>query len=127
MRLLCYACMLAFVTAPDLASAFDTALVAKPISPMPKTDPAKWITAGDYPTTSRINGRGGSVSFKLEIDRKGIVTACDITQSSGHRDLDEATCRVLATRGEFLPARDAKGKRALGAYSGTIVWEPKRA
>jgi TonB family protein len=96
---------------------------AKP--PEPKGDPASWITAGDYPATSLTQRRGGTVTFRLEIDRKGEVTGCEVTESSGYRDLDEATCRVMAQRGQFDPARDAKGRRALGAYFGKIVWQAK--
>jgi periplasmic protein TonB len=105
-------------------------LVSSPLGPKPpepKGDPSSWITAGDYPATSRAQGRGGTVGFRLEIDRKGEVTSCEVTESSGYRDLDEATCTVMARRGQFAPARDAKGRRALGAYSGKIVWQAKSA
>jgi TonB family protein len=96
-------------------------------APIPKNNPASWISAEDYPASARKQGRGGVVSFQLEIDRKGMVTGCDIIQSSGHRDLDMATCAAMALRGEFEPARDAKGKKALGAYVGSISWKAKNA
>jgi protein TonB len=112
------------------ATAYDVAIIPADKktarAPVPKSNPASWITAADYPAAARKENRGGTVVFKLEIDRKGMVTACDILQSSGHRDLDNATCAAMAVRGEFEPARDYKGKRALGAYSGSIMWEPKR-
>ncbi len=92
--------------------------------PEPKGAPGSWITAADYPASARREGRGGVVGFRLEIDKSGMVTACDVILSSGHRDLDNATCAVMAMRGSFVPARNARGAPALGAYFGRVDWQP---
>ena len=66
--------------------------------------------ADDYPTAAMEAGDQGTVQTELTIDSDGRVGRCTITQSSGHRSLDEATCSILQQRARFTPARDAESR-----------------
>lgn len=98
----------------------------------PRIDLGALISPDDYPAAAIRARDEGIVDYRLDIDPAGGVTGCSITGSSGSAVLDSATCRLLLGRGRlarFAPARDRKGRRAAGSYSGSIVWrlpEPAR-
>ncbi|QTD57615.1 energy transducer TonB [Parasphingorhabdus cellanae] len=71
---------------------------------------------GDYPHKALREERKGSVALLLTITRMGRVGACEVTQSSGHDDLDQAACKNLSRRARFVPAMDYYGKRDEGFY-----------
>ena len=76
----------------------------------------------DYPLEALLNDEQGTVGFKLAIGVDGAITGCTIESSSGSPSLDSTTCRLLAERARFTPARDKKGRPATDTYSGRIVW-----
>ena len=63
------------------------------------------------------------VSFNLQVDRKGSVTSCLVSRSSGHADLDEITCEKLQERARFLPVRNERGEAVASEYNNTVRWE----
>jgi len=63
----------------------------------------------DYPQQAIRNEEQGMVAFKLRIDRHGRDSKCVIVESSGHRSLDDATCRILSERVRAVPARSDRG------------------
>ena len=77
----------------------------------------------DYPTESLKAGEQGTVFFEAEIDETGKVKACRITQSSGFKRLDDATCALIARRARFTPAHDQQGNPTTGLYRNKIVWK----
>jgi protein TonB len=81
-----------------------------------------WLKDKDYPKEARRAGAHGTSSFRLEIDRKGRVTACTITGSSGTPILDETTCSVLLRRARFSPAEDRDGNPIAAHYSNRFRW-----
>lgn len=93
-------------------------VVAPPLLP-PKpnlsseAEPAKnwknWITTEDYPPGAIRENVQGLVVISVTIGIDGHVRSCLVTQSSGSRLLDDATCRLYTLRARFTPARDADG------------------
>lgn len=71
-------------------------------------DREAWLSYDDYPAIAKREGRGGAVGFRLTVAPDGGVTACQTMSSSGHADLDAATCALLTRRARFEPS-DAGG------------------
>ncbi len=95
---------------------------AEPSLPEPQAPLASLFTTDDYPKEALRADEQGTVGFRLAIDTRGAIAGCEITQTSGYKSLDEATCLLLTTRAKFKPARDAAGRPIAGAHSSRIVW-----
>jgi TonB family protein len=80
------------------------------------------ITDDDYPAGALARAEEGIVAVRLSIDAAGLITGCAITSSSGHAELDAATCRLTRERFRFRPARNAKGKAVPDTISTRLVW-----
>ncbi|WP_164089155.1 energy transducer TonB [Sphingorhabdus sp. YGSMI21] len=93
------------------------------IPSVPAGNPGGWISSGDYPVAALREERSGAVEFQLRISESGEVTACDILASSGHADLDTASCRALMRRARFSPARNASGQAVSSSYTNTVRWQ----
>lgn len=112
-----------------LAAVFAISLAAAPnlcareaTGAQPANDPGSWVTTSDYPAASLRANSEGVAGFDVSIGTDGMVKACRISRSSGHADLDEATCRVVSERARFTPATDSKGRVVEGNYSSSIRW-----
>lgn len=88
----------------------------KPASP--KGNPANWVTTNDYPSRALREERTGTTSFRVSISPDGRVASCQITSSSGHSDLDQATCDNVTRRGRFRPPSEGYGD----SYSSRVRW-----
>ncbi|NJM51139.1 MAG: energy transducer TonB [Sphingomonadales bacterium] len=114
-------------TAAALPSAgFETLSAAVPqaaIEAKPKNGPSGWITISDYPRSALRDRREGTAAFRLSIGSDGRIDNCEITQSSGHSDLDEATCKAIQRRARFEPARTASGLETSGRYESKVTWK----
>ena len=64
----------------------------------------------DYPEEAVRNRWQGDVVVGVTVSAEGRPTACDIVRSSGHKVLDDATCRIVMRRARFKPATDASGR-----------------
>ena len=93
-----------------------------PVKASPIGNPGNWVTDNDYRSSWVRRGYSGRASFTLEITATGKVSNCSITRSTGHNALDEATCKLLAERAEFNPAKDSSGNAVAGVYSNSINW-----
>jgi TonB family protein len=80
------------------------------------------ISADDYPPRAMANGEEGTVVFDALIAPDGSVDKCTIAVSSGHSDLDDATCRIVKARARFVPARDGNGAAVYGIFRNVINW-----
>jgi TonB family protein len=94
-----------------------------PYKPIPAGNPGNWVTTNDYPTRALANEDMGTTAFRLEVSARGDVTSCKVTQSSGHADLDAATCKVVARRAKFEPAVDYDGRPVAPMYSNRVRWQ----
>ena len=70
-----------------------------------------------YPQESLDNGEQGAVHYRVKLDASGRPTDCEITESSGYRRLDLATCAMLLENARFTPD-DGKN-----VYAGRVVWK----
>jgi TonB family protein len=89
---------------------------------VPKGNPGNWANSFDYPSAALREEREGITAFNLTIGTSGLVTACTVTSSSGHSDLDMATCNNVKRRARFYPAQDAAGKPIEGSYANRVAW-----
>ena len=67
--------------------------------------------------------RSGSTGFTVTVDTEGKVASCQVTRSSGHADLDDATCKLVTRRARFKPATDGEGNPTTGSYSNSVRWQ----
>jgi len=95
---------------------------AVPQAARPRGDRSGWITNDDYRPSWIRQEMEGTASYVLTVDPDGRVAQCRITGSSGHPQLDKATCDNLRRRARFEPATDGAGARVGGSYSGSVVW-----
>lgn len=93
-----------------------------PRAATPRGNPGSWVTSGDYPSRALRAAMSGTVAFQAVIGLDGRVTACRITSSSGHSELDEATCRLVTRRARFSPASNEACQPAEGTYSNRVRW-----
>lgn len=93
-----------------------------PIAASPRGNASRWVTDRDYRSNWIRKGLQGTASFLLTIDTSGKVSDCTITASTGHTELDNATCRLIEKRAKFDTARDSSGQPIAGSYSSSIRW-----
>ncbi|MEW4448512.1 TonB family protein [Qipengyuania sp. JC766] len=94
-----------------------------PVSARPSNDASRWIRDSDFRTAWINRGYEGTVGFRVSIDTRGRVTDCAVTRGSGYAPLDSATCKLVAERARFTPARDTKGATVSGTYTGAVRWQ----
>ena len=94
----------------------------QPRAAAPRGNPGSWATTNDYPSRALREERAGTTGFRLTVGADGRATGCTVTSSSGHNDLDEATCSNVMRRARFTPATDGEGQPTTGSYSGRIRW-----
>jgi protein TonB len=94
----------------------------QPKDPEPRGNPGNWATPNDYPRRALREEREGTTRFRVTVNAEGRVTDCQVTGSSGHADLDEATCQNITRRARFKPATDGEGQPTTGSYSNSVRW-----
>jgi len=97
--------------------------VAKRPNPVPKGNPGNWANTNDYPSRALQQEREGTTGFRVTVGANGRVTDCQISSSSGHPDLDQATCTNVTRRARFDPALDGSGNPTTGTYSNRVRWQ----
>lgn len=97
--------------------------VAKRPNPIPKGNPGNWANTNDYPSRALQQEREGTTGFRVTVGPNGRVTDCQVTSSSGHADLDQATCSNVTRRARFDPALDSNGNPTNGTYSNRVRWQ----
>jgi TonB family protein len=97
-------------------------ILAAVTAAQPLGDPGSWVTPKDYPASAHEEGRGGEVGFSLTVSDNGKPLRCQITDSSGHTDLDALTCHLVMRRARFVPARNSAGDNAFAVYRNRVRW-----
>lgn len=92
-------------------------------NPEPRGNPGNWANANDYPSRALREEREGTTSFRVAVGANGRVTDCQITGSSGHSDLDAATCKNIKRRARFRPSLDNAGNKVPGTWSSRVRWQ----
>lgn len=78
------------------------------------------ITNRDYPPAiQRSWPRGGRVFVRVRVQPDGRVSQCDVMRSFGDKAVDQWTCSLVTSRGQFRPATDASGK-PIAAWFGYV-------
>ncbi|RKF20545.1 energy transducer TonB [Altericroceibacterium spongiae] len=88
----------------------------------PRNNPGTWATPNDYPSRALREEREGVTRFRVTVGTNGRVENCTIIGSSGHPDLDEATCKNVTRRARFRPAKDGNGNETTGSYTSAVRW-----
>ena len=91
--------------------------------PEPRGRPGNWANANDYPSRALREEREGTTSFRVTVNTKGRVSNCQVTGSSGHSDLDAATCKNIKRRARFRPALDAAGNPMVSSWASRVRWQ----
>jgi periplasmic protein TonB len=89
--------------------------------------PLRWIGGGitdaDYPRAALKAGASGTVGLRFVVGVDGRVSSCTITRSSGNRDLDETTCKLIRKRFRYVPSKDAAGRPYADTVTGEHRWD----
>ncbi|MXO47826.1 TonB family protein [Erythrobacter vulgaris] len=93
------------------------------VSAKPRNDPGNWLSDRDYKSAWARRELTGVASFRLDIAATGRVTGCRITGSTGHSELDQATCSLIQRRARFEPARGSNGEPVAGSFSSSVRWQ----
>ena len=101
---------------PSPTATFD------PVGAKPRNDPRAWLSDRDYRPAWIRRELTGTARFRLEISATGKVSGCRVTGSTGHAELDEATCMLVQRRARFEPARGSAGQPVAGSYAGSVLW-----
>ena len=75
-----------------------------------------------YPPRALAAGEQGAVRFRAEVDAKGNVLACKVTDGSGFKRLDRETCDLIVNHATFKPALDSEGKARAATHDGLVNW-----
>ena len=75
-----------------------------------------------YPPRALAAREEGAVGFKVTIDKKGAVSQCEVTHSSGHPRLDQETCNLITLHAEFKPEDGLSGSQ-VRVREGVIAWK----
>jgi TonB family protein len=66
------------------------------------------------------NGEG-ITGISVEVDVKGLVTNCRVTESSGSQELDDKACQTFENKAKFQPWR-GPDRTKVRKFSTRIVW-----
>lgn len=94
-----------------------------PRGPRPANAQSRWVTTDDYPSGDIRGEHTGTSRYRVVVSSKGTVTSCEIVQSSGWPGLDKAACANVSKRAKFEPGIDENGAKAVGTYSGSVIWQ----
>ena len=75
-----------------------------------------------YPPRALAAGEQGSVRFRAEVNEKGIVLGCKVTQGSGFERLDRETCDLIVDHATFKPTVGSDGKARAAVHDGIVNW-----
>ena len=68
------------------------------------------LSDSDYPPGLVEQAPSGIVWVRYVVETDGSVTNCTVTETSGHRSIDEITCNLIERRFRYDPARDGAGR-----------------
>jgi protein TonB len=81
------------------------------------------IGGSDYPESAYRRRIMGVVGLSFVVAPSGRVSQCTVTRSSGSRELDSTTCRLIVRRFRYRPALDAVGRPISSVVRGQHEWE----
>jgi TonB family protein len=115
------------ILAPLLLAAAVPALADTPDDAKARTARNWDVMLSQYPERARAAREQGPVGFRVRLDGDGYATECQVTSSSGYPLLDEETCRLLMSRGDFKGISDGNGRRTNAVVDGVLNWQLPRS
>jgi len=76
-----------------------------------------------YPPGALKRGEQGRVAFRLTIEPTGVISSCDVTESSGFKALDAETCEIMSQYAQVQPVRNSDGRAIRSNTNGYIAWK----
>ncbi|MFC0589741.1 energy transducer TonB [Novosphingobium aquiterrae] len=92
-------------------------------SPIPKMNPADWLSADDYPKSALRENKGGVINFRLSVDEKGAVSKCSVQRAVNGSEFAAITCDLLARRASFKPAETTSGQAVPGFFQSSARFQ----
>ena len=77
----------------------------------------------DYPKALREANVSGTTVTEIAVGPAGRATGCRVTRSSGNRELDSTTCRLVLERFRFKPARNSAGQAVAAQIEYEQEWD----
>lgn len=100
----------------------DPAALAALRSP-PQGDVAASLRGDDYPEQAFRRNHQGTTVIRMAIDAQGRVMDCTTVESSGHEELDAASCGAVTRRFRAQPAIGADGSPTSAPMISAITWQ----
>jgi len=77
--------------------------------------------SSDYPLDAWLRAEAGTTAIELTVNEFGRPIDCKIVQSSGHKSLDDTTCKIFSEKASFKPATE-NGKPVVTTVSDKVQW-----
>lgn len=84
-----------------------------------------WVRLSDYPIAAWNGGRTGRAEARLYIGEDGRLLRCAIMVSSGHEDLDRATCAPFGEPATYSTDLEAERPSVVDTHDFAFDWEKK--
>ncbi len=84
------------------------------------------IADSAYPLKARKLGMSGRTYVSFTVNPKGRAEQCGVVTSSGHPELDLATCDIAIKNFRFTPATDSMGAKKVDYMTFAISWSPPK-
>ncbi|OAN58810.1 energy transducer TonB [Sphingomonas sp. TDK1] len=81
------------------------------------------LNADDYPFYAQAVHAEGVTRLALTVSAAGRASRCDVEQSSGNEDLDQAACMLVVSRAIYTPARDGAGRPTEAKVTQPYRWK----
>ncbi|HEX8193288.1 MAG TPA: energy transducer TonB [Allosphingosinicella sp.] len=81
------------------------------------------LSDSDYPPGLVEQAPSGVVWVRYVVETDGSVSNCTVTETSGHRAIDEITCDLIERRFRYDPARDGAGRPIRSNLVEKYEWE----
>lgn len=85
-----------------------------------------YLTAEDYPSRALRDEIEGTTIVGFTVDEAGNVGGVHVSTSSGDQSLDDASCKAVAERFRYEPARNASGHPVAEHRTQPIRWAVPR-
>lgn len=103
------------------SSVDDAALKQYPRGPLPRTEPAGWVT--EYPSRALQAQLQGRLTTRLAVDAFGEVSSCEVMESSGVAAFDQRSCAALVSNARFYPALDKDQQPVKSEFVQSVRYE----
>lgn len=94
---------------------------------IPKNNPLKGISFSDFPLVTRAGFKRELLTFKVEVDEKGLGGPCAIVAPSKIAEIDTAICSLVDQNQNYSPATTKDGKAVPSTYIQSVNWTISRS